>query len=390
MADMRTRPSAEPEPASGPVSASARITSLDAIRGIALLGILPMNALYFGLDPAAYFNVSADGVEQPFDWMIGVLTMLFVDQKMMALFSLLFGVGVVIFADRAAVKGRRVVWLSLWRFALLLVIGIAHAELFSGDVLALYAICAPIVLLLRRLPAKLLFAVGAVLALAGSVVAPIVQSMVGGEAAEVGKFWFVGGDPLPGTIATWFYGDAFGRALGLMLIGVALFRVGIVQGERTDDFYRRLAWWGVGVGTVITTIGMVVQIASDWSSDLAVVSRMPTGIGTIPTALGYMSLIILWNRRNGRHTERVRNVGRMALSNYLAQSIVGVAMLTWWLSDVIEISRTMIAVWILGVWALQLWWSTWLLTRLRYGPFEWAWRCATYRSFQPLRRSRPA
>ncbi len=387
MADMTDQQTSSSRLRPGPVSAAERITSLDAIRGIALLGILPMNALYFALEPAAYFNVAADGVEQPLDWVIGVLTMLFVDQKMMALFSLLFGVGVVVFADRAAAKGRRVIWLSLWRFALLLAIGLVHTELFSGDVLALYALCAPVVLLLRRLPATLLFVLGAVLALAGTFAAPFVESTIGADGAGLDEFWFAGGEPLSGAVATWFYADAFGRALGLMLIGVALFRVGVVQGERSDAYYRRLAWWGVGVGTAITSIGMVVQIASDWSPDVALVSRMPTGLGTIPMALGYMALIILWNRRTGPHRERVRNVGRMALSNYLAQSILGVGMLTWWLSDSVDLTRTMIAVWILGVWALQLWWSTWWLTRLRYGPFEWAWRCGTYRRIQPLRRS---
>jgi uncharacterized protein len=195
-------------------------------------------------------------------------------------------------------------------------------------------------------------------------------STIGADGAGLDEFWFAGGEPLSGAVTTWFYANAFGRALGLMLIGVALFRVGVVQGERTDDYYRRLAWWGVGAGTAITAIGMAVQIAGDWSPDVAVVGRMPTGLGTIPMALGYTALIILWNRRTGPHRERVRNVGRMALSNYLDQSILGVAMLTWWLSDTVELTRTMIAVWIIGVWAFQLWWSTWWLTRLRYGPFD--------------------
>lgn len=152
-------------PAGGSVSRAERITSLDTIRGIAILGILPMNALAFGLDRAAYFNVSADGIGQPFDWVVGVMTMVSIDQKMMALFSMLFGVGVVIFADRAAAKGRRVGWLSLWRFALLFAIGVVHGALWFGDILALYAMCAPFVLLMRRLPARLLASVGAALAM---------------------------------------------------------------------------------------------------------------------------------------------------------------------------------------------------------------------------------
>jgi uncharacterized protein len=376
-------------PASGPVRAAERITSLDTIRGVAILGILPMNALAFGLDQAAYVNVSADGIGQPLDWVIGVLTMVFIDQKMMALFSLLFGVGVVIFAERAAAKGRRVVWLSLWRFALLFAVGMAHAALWFGDVLALYAMCAPVVLLLRRLPARLLAAIGVALALAGTVTAPFFQSAVGSDRAEIGKLWFAGTDTMGSTAETWFLINAGGRALGLMLIGVALHRLGIVQGERDDAYYRRLALWGLGVGTAVTAVGSVWHIASDWSADNAITGTIPTGLGTIPMALGYMAAIILWNRSGSRHLERFRNAGRMALTNYLTQTLIGLATLGW-LLDGIDLTRTMIAVWIVGVWALQLWWSTWWLERFRYGPFEWAWRCGTYRSRQPLRRSRTA
>lgn len=371
-------------PAEGPVDGADRINSLDAIRGVAILGILPMNALAFGLDQAAYANVSADGIGQPLDWVIGVLTMVFIDQKMMALFSLLFGVGVVIFADRAAAKGRRVVWLSLWRFALLFVVGTVHAALWFGDVLALYAMCAPVVLLLRRLPARVLAAAGVALALAGTVSAPFFQSAVGSDRAEIGKLWFAGTDTMGSTAETWFLLNAGGRALGLMLIGVALHRLGIVQGERDDAYYRRLARWGLGVGAVVTAVGSVWHIATGWSADHVITGTIPTGLGTIPMALGYMAVIILWNRSRSRHRELIRNTGRMALTNYLTQTLIGLATLGW-LLDGVDLTRTLIAVWILGVWALQLWWSTWWLERFRYGPFEWAWRCATYRARQPLR-----
>lgn len=370
---------------SGPVSSTDRITSLDMIRGVAILGILPMNALAFGLDPAAYFNVSADGIRQPFDWVVGVLTMIFVDQKMMALFSMLFGVGVVIFAERAADKRRRVVWLSLWRFALLFAIGLIHEVFWDGDILALYALCAPVVLLLRRLPASVLVAVGVVLAMLGTVTAPLFQLAIGDDPIELGDLWFAGGASMGSLAEAWIIVNAVGRALGLMLIGVALHRFGIVQGARDLAYYRRLARWGLGVGVAVSVAGPVWHIATDWSGAHAINGTIPTGLGTIPMALGYMSLIILWNRSGSRHLERFRNAGRMALSNYLTQTIVGLAMLGWLLDDV-DLSRTVIAVWILGVWALQLWWSTWWLERFRYGPFEWAWRCATYRSWQPLRR----
>ena len=380
-------PRSERRRASGPVSAAERITSLDAVRGVAVLGILPMNALAFGLVSAAYFNVSAGGIRQPFDWVVGVATMVFVNQKMMALFSLLFGVGVVVFADRAKAKGRRVVWLSLWRFLLLLLVGLAHTAVWEGDVLILYAVCAPIVLLVRKLPAGLLIGSGMVLALASSLAAPLVQSTVGADGIELGDYWFADAAGKSDAVSGWFFLDVIGRALGLMLIGVALFRLGIVQGQRDDDYYRRMAWWGLATGTTVTAAEFVLRIANDWSPDYALTGNILTGLGTIPMALGYMALIIRWNRRNGHRIERLRDVGRMALTNYLTQTILGVTMLTlWW--DGVDLSRTMIAAWILGVWGLQLGWSPWWLARFRYGPFEWAWRCATYRTWQPLRREK--
>ena len=372
--------------ASSPVAGAERISSLDTIRGVAILGILCMNSLAFGLHRSGYSNVSADGIGQPLDWVIGVLTMVFVDQKMMALFSLLFGVGVVIFADRARAKGRRVVWLSLWRFALLLAIGSAHSALWTGDVLMLYAICAPVVLLVRRLPVLVLAAMGSALALFGSASAPFFQSAVGGDPDEIGSLWFANADDMSTTVVSWFLLNGAGRALGLMLIGVALYRAGIVQGGRDDLFYRRLATWGIGVGAAVTSVGSIWHIATDWSVDYAINGTVPTGIGTIPMALGYMAAIILWNRSSSRHLKRFRNAGRMALTNYLTQTVLGFVTLRW-LFDSVDLTRTLIAVWIIGVWALQLWWSTWWLDRFQFGPVEWVWRISTYRSLQPLRRS---
>ena len=78
-------------------------------------------------------------------------------------------------------------------------------------------------------------------------------------------------------------------------------------------------------------------------------------------------------------------MGRMALTNYLTQTVLGVLVLTELLDDV-ELGRTAIACFIAAVWALQLWWSTAWLERFAFGPVEWLWRCTTYRKWQPLRR----
>ena len=115
-----------------------RISNLDLIRGIALLGILGMNAISFGLPWAAYWNLSAAGSETWLDFAIGVFCEIFLDQKMMGLFSLLFGTSIVLLVDAAKERGyRRPVLLSVWRNLLLFIIGIIHSLFWDGDVLRL-------------------------------------------------------------------------------------------------------------------------------------------------------------------------------------------------------------------------------------------------------------
>ncbi len=125
---------------SGPVAESTRITSLDLIRGAAVLGILLMNAVSFKFGTAPYLNLSAVGSETWLDWSVGIFGEIFIDQKFMGLFSLLFGAGILLFIERAESKDRRPILLNLWRNALLLGMGILHALVWDGDVLTVYAI----------------------------------------------------------------------------------------------------------------------------------------------------------------------------------------------------------------------------------------------------------
>ena len=373
---------------SAPVSQKERVTSLDLIRGIAILGILPMNALTWGFsDFAGYSNVRAVGTEQPFDWVIGIASKLFVEQKMMALFSLLFGVGVVIFWERAGSKTAHPNWLSLWRFALLFVIGTIHAAIWIGDVLTAYAISAPIVLLVHRRSPKILMAVGVGLVIVGSLSAALVQIGVNNGSFPIGEYWVPGGTPLlESDLLTWFYADAILRSLGLMLIGVSLYQLGIVQGRRPREFYKKMALRGLGVGLPLTCIGVAIHVVDRWSERTALTGHIPLGLGTIPMALGYLGVIVLWKNDASKLQQRLQAAGRMAMTNYLSQTALGLLTLSV-LAEQFDLTRTMIFLWILLIWALQIWWSPWWLQRFRFGPAEWLWRCGTYRSRQPFRRS---
>ena len=374
---------------SEPVRTRERITTLDAIRGIAVLGILPMNVVSFGLAQAAYFNLDANGSDNWFDWLVGVVGEIFIDQKFMGLFSLLFGAGIVLFTERAGAKGRRPGWFSLWRNGLLLGIGVLHSLLWDGDVLIVYAVCAPILIALRKRSARTLLVLGTATVLLSAVIAAGVQQTVGADGSGLGDYWFIEGSTSD-AVGLWLLADFFLRALGMMLIGVALYRTGVVTGARTPEFYRRMARWGLGVGLPLSVLGLAVVAANDFSAEVAVIGAVPNTVGTIPIVLGYLSLIVLWSllSETGLH-RRVQAVGRMALTNYLTQTVIGIIVLRG-LFDSDDLSRGWLAVFVVAVWAVQLWWSQAWLSHFRYGPVEWAWQSATHRRWQPLRRETTA
>jgi uncharacterized protein len=370
-----------------PIANGERITNLDSVRGFATLGILVMNAVSFGLPEAAYFNLAAAGSVRALDWLIGILGEIFVDQKTMALFSLLFGAGIVVFADRAAAKGRRAVRLSLWRNLLLLGIGLLHSLLWDGDILVVYALCSPVLLAVRRCGARGLMITGAALVVSSAAWAVLAQAQIPAGGDGLGSYWFVDGGPIGDTAGLFLVGDFFLRSLGMMLIGVALYRLGIVQGTRPPAYYRRMMCLGFGVGFPLAAAGVVCQVALDFSPDIALLGAAPNTLATIPIAMGYLGLIALWNQQPTTVLhERVRAVGRMALTNYLTQTLLGIVVLST-VFDSGEATRSGITVFILSVWLAQLLWSKAWLARFRLGPFEWAWRCATYGRFQMIRRS---
>ena len=372
---------------SGPVHESARITSLDLIRGVAVLGILLMNAVAFKFGPGPYFNLSAGGSETWLDWTVGVLGEVFVDQKFMGLFSLLFGAGMILFIDRAASRGRRAVGLNMWRNALLLLIGILHSILWYGDVLMAYVISSFFLVAMRKLPNRALISVGAVVFASSIGFALLAQNMANTTTVSLSGLWTPGDVPTQELIALPFLLGYFLRALGLILIGAGIYRTGFMNGGMPARTYRLTAIVGLAIGLPLAAAGVVITAVNDYSREIAFMGQIPNTLGTIPASLGYMSIIILWNNRaDSWLKEKLRATGRMALTNYLTQTVLGVLVLTVLLRDVGFVNRAAVLLFVFAVWALQVWWSQAWLSRYLFGPAEWLWRVATYRSGQPLRR----
>ena len=379
---------AQPSADAGPVRETARITSLDLIRGVAVLGILLMNAVSFKLDDAAYFNLSADGSNNWLDWAVGVFGEIFVDQKFMGLFSLLFGASMILFIDRAAARGARAVLLNMWRNALLLLIGILHLAVWDGDVLTVYAVSSVFLLALRRLPNRWLMAIGAALFALSAALALLSQYIADSANASIAGLWTPGEIDDQSGLALVVLSGFFLRALGAMLIGAGLYRTGFMSGAMSASAYRKTALVGLAIGLPLAALGVVATALNGYSREVAFIGQIPNTLGTMPAALGYMSLIILWDARADAWLKRrLRAVGRMALTNYLTQTLFGVIVLTTLLGDNDSVGRAALLLFVFAVWALQLWWSQAWLGRFLFGPAEWLWRVATYRRGQPLRRA---
>ena len=374
---------------SGPVQEAGRITSLDLIRGAAVLGILLMNAVHFKFGGAPYFNLSAGGSETWLDWSVGIFGEVFVDQKFMGLFSLLFGAGMILFIDRATARGRGGVLLSLWRNALLLIIGILHFLLWEGDVLTVYAVASAVLIALRKLRNRALISVGVFVFALSVPCALLAQYVAAATGSPLHGLWTQGEAPNDGVIDLLFLLGYFLRALGMILIGAGLFRAGFISGGWPARTYKLTAIIGIAVGIPLAAAGVIMVAFHDYSLEVAFIGQIPNTLGTIPFALGYMSLIILWDHRADNWLKRrLRAVGRMALTNYLTQTVLGVLVLTLLLGDVEFVNRSSVLAFVVAVWALQVWWSEAWLSRFRFGPAEWLWRVATYRSGQPLLRPR--
>lgn len=369
--------------------AGDRISNLDLLRGVAVLGILVMNAVSYGLPEAAYFNLDAGGSESSADWLVGGLGEVFVDQKMMGLFSLLFGASIVLFCERADTNGRNGTRLSLWRNTLLLGIGLLHTGLWVGDVLTVYALCSPVLLFARRWTTRTLVVVAVTLMATTAALAAVVATTVPADGEGLRDFWLVGGPPMSDAVGLYLLVEFFGRALAMMLLGVAVYRVGIIQGTRARGYYRRLAAIGLGVGIPLAASGVALQALTGYDPAVALLGEIPNTLATMPMTLGYLGLLTLWNLRpDTGFRRRFRAAGRMALTNYVSQTVIGIVVLRHVLPFA-SLTRWQLAVFVGAVWALQLAWSEPWLARFCYGPVEWVWRSATYLRLQPFRR-RPA
>ena len=416
-----------------------RIESLDVLRGFALLGILLLNILGFGLVSASYSNPGFDLVNATaLDVNIWAGIELFGEGAMRCLFSILFGAGVVLFTTGSSGKSGA---LHYRRTFLLLLFGLfdAYILLWNGDILVTYAVAGFMLYPLRNLRAKTLFGI------AGLLIVLISMMYAGtgyglGQARSAAQVVAESEQPDsldPGLIQganQWrefvadfdfdeaamaqelnqrrgSYSSAFHwnvnkvnemlffvmplillwDALAMMILGMALYKMKVLQGERSPSFYFRLMLIGFAIGLTVNGYEVSRALTSGFDLMATFAQMQPTyQIGRLGMALGYIGLIVWFSQRGQLSVCRqsLAAVGRMALTNYLMQSLICAVIFTGLgFSLVSEFSRAGLYPIVLLIWLFQLFFSRWWLYRFRLGPVEWLWRSVTYGRLPQLTRN---
>ncbi len=373
-----------------------RITNLDFIRGFAVLGILVINVISFGLPITALINHSSYGAESLLDWVVIVISSVFFEYKMMGLFSMLFGVGLMIFLDNAKQKVKKPKLLSFWRNCLLLLFGIAHLSIWEGDILITYASCAFFIILFPQIQNNkitiffitflvfmdllLINYVDSLYDASGNLIieeAWVVAASEGGS-LNLGKFWFPEESEWGNIFGLLFILDAGNRAMTLMIVGILLYRLNIIQGTRELNFYKKLMFYGFGIGLPFSIYSIYLLISSEYSAAIAITSKLWLTLSVIPMVLGYVGLLTIMNLKLRESiSTRLRACGKMAFTNYITQTLLGVFVLGG-LFEIGTFSRSQLVLYVIVIWGLQIYWSKPILDKWRYGPLEWFLRKLTY------------
>jgi uncharacterized protein len=433
-----------------PADARERIFAIDALRGFALLGILLMNLPALAMPFQAHYDPTVPGFDTRANFWIWVINALLIEGKMRAIFSMLYGASVVLLTSRLEQRGagsqvadiyyRRTLWLILF--------GMAHiCFVWGGDILFIFGVCGLILFPLRKVAPKYLIVTGllmfSLLAVRRYADDRALHSMrekaMEANAAEAdgktlteeqrqvqkawteklkeyrpsqsaiaedisdhrGSYWkqFARRAQDPGISFTLFGFPC--EAAGMMLIGMALLKLGVFSAERSYREYALMAFFGFGIGLPLA--GYVIwRNVQDNFSPCEFFSATCCGPMTSPTydlerlfvGLGWVALVmlVLKGRLIRWLTSCLAAVGRMALTDYLMQTTLCVLIFDgvgFGLYGRLQRPELLLYI-LLPIWLFQLVFSPIWLRYFRFGPMEWLWRSLTYWKLQRMRISVPA
>lgn len=409
------------EPIAGPVAEAKRILAIDALRGFAILGILAMNIQYFSQVSAAYLNPILTGPLTRSDFWLWLINHELFDEKMMAIFSMLYGVGIVLLTSHLESRGVRPARIFMRRSLWLMLFGVLHAYLlWSGDILFSYAVCGLAVYPLRKWPWKRLFAVGLVcLGISSGLYLVYLHVMNTWPPAQIQavkqELWQPTQQQIAAQVAAYrggwraqmsvripearllelqglFYYTLW-RSGGLMLIGMALYKTGLLTGDLPTARYIQSGLAALILGILVTSYGVYRDFASHWSFRYAFFVGFQFNYwGSLAIAWAWIcGILIVCKTRAGRPwAAKFALLGRMAFTNYILQTIICTTIFYGHgFGKFARLDRLQGALIVLAVWAFLFFLSQIWFHYYYSGPLEWLWRSLTYWRRLPFRRRVP-
>ena len=422
---------------SGPVLGEERISAMDTLRGVAVLGILLMNILGFAYPFVASFDPRAGGGATGTNlWIWAANTALF-EGKMRAIFSMLFGAGMLVLTSRLEQRGlgaqaadvyyRRLLWL--------LAFGLIHAYfIWWGDILFFYSVLGLFLFPFRRLSARALVIAGVILLLIGASrgllgaldVRAVKITAAAADAAAAGgqtltdeqkaaqKAWaervkppspenlqreadaYLGGyvsalGQRAGFLATghpkWLYHFFIFDIGGMMLLGIGLLKMDIFTARLSMRDYALLALFGYGIGLPLASFAVWDDIGTGFDPVTVAFGGVLHAIARLPVALGHVAIVMMICKAGLLRwiTRPLAAVGQTAFSCYILTSIICTTIFYGYgFSQFGRLERYQIYLIVLGVWLVLLVVSPLWLKRFKFGPLEWLWRSLTYMQRQPM------
>ena len=398
-----------------------RLAALDILRGFALLGVLMVNLPFAGMPMAAALT-PADGVNAPLSELTAwALVKGLGWTKFVALFSLLFGIGLVLQLSRAEARGASTDFYRR-RLAILAVLGLVHGLFFwVGDILLPYAVAGFVLYLLRKKSPKVLIGLAIPLFVIGIGLSTGV-ALLDGEGGTANQTEATAGsaDSTPPTSEetwsekthrAWTEGPlgltlkvraieylgwlaissiiSFNwHVMALFLVGAAIMKRGWLAAEYRRG-HGRLACWGLAVGLALESASIGFEIHTQFAKGLPnAVGALVHEVGSLTLAAGYLGMV-LWLVHSGKlkwlYTP-LSAVGRTALTSYLGQSVAFNVLFPWFgLGLWNALSRVQILSLGAVIFTLQVLMAIFWLRRFTMGPCEWLWRWLTYGRRPPLR-----
>jgi uncharacterized protein len=405
-------------------ASSSRINGLDVTRGFAVMGILAMNIVAFSMPENAYINPRVWGGDTGIDLFTWAANFVLFDSKMRGLFSIMFGASTLLVIQSAAAAARNPARAHYARMAVLAVFGLIHFYLiWYGDILFLYAMMGMILYAFRDVGVKALAIWGISLAALSSFVwsagmgammlgaspdatpqlaqgyasfaaefAPDSEKALEDIALHRSGFAEIAADQLSDSavypfIGLLLYGP---ETLGLMLIGMALFKSGLLRGEWSLD---RLAKWRnicLSIGIAGNLLLLWWQLSADLEPALVLGSTFGFSVPfDVMMSVGYAALAMGLAQRfaTSGFIQRVGAAGRAAFTNYLGTSVLMTFIFYGWgLGQYGHWSRAEVYIPVVVAWAIMLLWSKPWLERHHYGPLEWLWRSLSRGQLQRMRK----